>query len=327
MPVRNAAPTLSLCLKSLRRQTEQNWQCVVVNDGSVDSSKAILDRAAAQDPRIQVLHTQPQGIVAALGAGLELCQAPLVARMDADDWMHGERLERQCEWLDRHSEISAVGTRVRFFPRSPQLKDGRRSYERWLNGLSGPQSIRADAFVECPIAHPSLTLRTNVLRTFGYREMGWPEDYDLILRLLGKGHQLAVLPKRLIGWRDHPDRLSRTSETYSLDQFTRCKAAHLAADFLKGQPHYVLWGYGQTGKNLRKALLECGHSPSQIVELHPRRIGQFIHGAPVIHPDQLRCPGEPPLIVSVSGPTARNQIREALALKGFKETRDFICAA
>lgn len=327
LPVRNAASTLPACLKSLTRQTETRWQCVAVDDGSRDTSPAVLEAAAARDPRIQVVRTPPRGLVAALEAGLPHCRAPLVARMDADDWMHRERLELQCRWLDTHPQHTAVGSRVRLFPRTPALRQGRRAYEAWLNGLSDPESVRADAFVECPVAHPTLMIRTNVLKTFGYRDMDWPEDYDLILRLLDGGHALAIHPRRLLSWRDHPKRLSRTAETYSLDRFTQCKAAHLAEGFLKDSDHYTLWGYGHTGRNLRKALLEVGRTASYIIELHPGRLGQRIHGAPVVHPDELSALPPCPLVVSVSGSSARRRIRFALQQLSFQEGRDYVCAA
>src|SRR5438477_234229 len=80
-------------------------------------------------------------------------------------------------------------------------------------------------------------------------------------------------------WRDRPVRLSRTADRYGLDRFTACKAAFLAAHFLAATEAYVLWGYGPTGRALRRALLAEGKQPSHIVELHPGRIGNTIHGA------------------------------------------------
>ena len=327
LPVRNAASTLPACLRSLTRQTEVRWQCVIVNDGSSDSTRSVLEEASGQDPRIEVIHTPARGLVAALTTGLERCRAPLVARMDADDWMHRTRLEVQCNELDRRPECAALGTHVRSFPRGPELRDGRRRYEAWLNGLGSHRSIVQNAFVECPIAHPTLMIRTSILKAVGYRDMGWPEDYDLILRLLGDGHEMAVLPQRLLGWRDHPQRLSRTSETYGLDRFVDCKAAHLANGFLQGSDHYWLWGFGSSGRTLRKALLPFGHTPCHIIDIHPGRIGQSIHEAVVIHPGEITSLKRRPLVVSVSGEKARREIRFFLASRSFMETHDYIFAA
>ena len=167
--------------------------------------------------------------------------------------------------LEESPHLTAVGCHVRLFPRHA-LPEGRRAYERWLNSLDTPERVRQDAFVECPLAHPTLMLRREVLQTLGYRDCGWPEDYDLLLRLLTRGYEVGVVPQRLLSWRDTPGRLSRTSPTYALERFTACKAAFLAASFLKVTHTYILWGYGDTGKTLRRALLAYGKVPSHIVE-------------------------------------------------------------
>ena len=136
-----------------------------------------------------------------------------------------------------------------------------------------------------------------------------------------------MVPRRLVGWRDTPGRLSRTHDAYSDAAFTACKAEHLAASFLADTPQYVLWGYGGTGRALRAALAEHGRHPSHIVELHPGRLGQQIHGAPVVAPEALRALHGRRIVASVAGAGPRRQIRRALAEMGFEELRDFVCAA
>ncbi|MBW2232682.1 MAG: glycosyltransferase family 2 protein [Deltaproteobacteria bacterium] len=326
LPVHNAVSTLPVCLRSLARQTETAWHCVAVDDGSTDASLDLLRAAAAQDPRFEVVATPHGGLVAALRTGLARCGAPLVARMDADDVMHRHRLEAQREMLDAAPQLAAAGARVRIFPRAG-LRDGRRAYETWLNALGDSESVRRDAFVECPVAHPTLMIRRNVIESFGYRETAWAEDYDLVLRLLAAGEEIAIHPRRLLGWRDSPGRLSRTAPEYRPDRFTDCKAAHLASGFLEATSRYLLWGYGDTGRTLRRALARHDRTPSHIVELHPRRLGQRIHGAPVIHPDELRKMRPGRLVVSVAGAKARGLIRGELATLGWVDGRDFICAA
>ena len=170
-------------------------------------------------------------------------------------------------------------------------------------------------------------IRRDVLAALRYRDCGWPEDYDLVLRLLGAGHEVGVVPRRLLAWRDSAARLSRTSSTYALDRLTACKAAFLADQFLAGVDTYVLWGHGGTGRALRRALVAHGKRPSHVVEVHPGRLGQTIHGAPVVAPEALRTITGRPVVVSVAGAGPRRQIREALTTMGFHETRDFVCAA
>ena len=124
-----------------------------------------------------------------------------------------------------------------------------------------------------------------------------------------------------------PQCLSQTSPAYGVDRFTQCKAAHLADSFLAGSDRYVLWGYGGTGRSLRRALAARGKSPAAIVEVHPRRLGNTIHGAPVIAPDELREWRHLRLVASVAGVSARGKIRTALGGMGYRELDDFVCAA
>ena len=304
------------------------WKCeaLVVDNGSTDDTRAIAHAAAARDARIVVVATPHRGLVAALTAGLAHCRAPVVARMDADDVMHRARLAAQLAALAAAPELAAVGSHVRLFPRAT-LTDGRRAYERWLNAIDSPARVRADAFVECPVAHPTLAVRTDVVRAHGYRDCGWPEDYDLLLRLLIAGHAVGIVPRRLLCWRDTPGHLSRISPRYDIARFTACKAAFLATTILAAAETYVLWGFGHTGRALLHALRAHGKRPSHIVEVHPGRVGNIIHGAPVILPENLQNICGRPLIVSVAGELPRNRIRAALTAMGFIETRDFVCAA
>lgn len=326
LPAYDAAATLPACLRSLRRQTEPRWECVLVDDGSRDATRAVADAAARDDPRIRVRAIPHGGIVAALAEGLAHCTAPLVARMDADDVMHRERLAAQVAALGAAPGLAAVGCHVRFFPRRA-MTDGLRAYERWLLSVRSAADVRAEAFVECPVAHPTLVVRRAVLAAVGYRDAGWPEDYDLVLRLLAAGHEIGVVPRRLLAWRDAPARLTRTHPAYAQPRIVACKAAFLAAGFLAGDAPYVLWGHGGTGRALRRALATHGKRPSHVVEVHPGRVGNRIDNAPVVSPDRLATLPRGRLVASVAGAEARAEIRAFLAAIGWEEVRDFVVAA
>lgn len=326
IPAWNAALTLPTCLRSVLRQSEPGWECVIVDDGSQDDTLAWAHWFVQHDARFTVLATPHQGIVAALNAGLQRCRGRFVARMDADDIMHRQRLALQLHAFEADPELGAVGCHVRLFPRHA-LSPGRHTYEQWLNSIDTFARIRQETFVECPLAHPTLMFRRQVLADFGYRDCDWPEDYDLLLRLLLGHESIGVVARRLLSWRDSPQRLSRTSARYTLERFTACKAAFLAASFLVTTDTYRLWGYGDTGKALRRALLVYNKTPSHIVEIHPGRLGQRIHGAPVIPPRTLAQLPRCPVVVSVAGKEARYKIRQAMREMGFVELQDFVCAA
>src|SRR5215471_19365493 len=113
VPVFNAAGTLPATLASIRRQRGVELECVLVDDGSTDGSLALLQRYAALDPRFRVYPIEHGGIVAALQYGLERCRGRYVARMDADDIMHSERLAAQVALLEEQPGLAGAGCHVR----------------------------------------------------------------------------------------------------------------------------------------------------------------------------------------------------------------------
>ena len=326
LPVFNAADTLGSCLESVRRQTLVDWECLILDDGSEDASTEIAARATASDSRFTHIRLDHTGLIQTLNTGIDRCGGDWVARIDADDWMHRDRLASQVEALTAQPSVDLVGCHLRTFPRAA-VGEGSRDYEAWLNSMRSPADVYRERFIECPLAHPTWMLRRRTLEATRYRDRGWPEDYDLLLRLLQNGARAGVVPRRLLGWRHHPDRLSRRNPRYSLKSFTACRAAFLAADFLKNTDGYLLWGYGQTGRALRRALAENGKQLAGLIEVHRGRLGQTIHGAPVVAPDEIGRLPNLPLIISVSGLGPRNEIRARLWELNREEGHDYVCAA
>lgn len=323
IPARNAAATLEACLRSVARQTARDWECLVIDDGATDETAAIVRARAASDPRFRVEAARGRGLVAALAEGLAHARGRNVVRLDADDWMLRDRIEAQTALLDR---FEIVGCGVRRFPRAA-LGPGMRAYEAWLNALRDPGAIARDAFVECPVAHPAIAARTATLRRLGYRDAGWPEDYDLVLRALEAGIGIGTVPRRLVAWRISPDGASATDPRYGIDRFERCKAHYLCRGLLNGHDRFDLWGYGGTGRAIARALDRLGRRPRRIVDVHPGRIGGTAANAPVVAPDAVAPPDGTPMLVSVAGSEPRTRIRTFLHDLGYRDGADFVCVA
>ena len=299
---------------------------MAVDDGSIDDTRALLDGWAARDARVRVLRTGPRGIVAALQAAATAATGDLIARMDADDVAHPERLARQVALLDHDASLAACGTQVRYFPRE-HVREGARRYERWLNNLTAPDELDRDLFVECPIAHPTLLARREAFeRAGGYQDHGWPEDYDLVLRLRASGGRLANVPAVLLDWRERADRLSRTDGRYSEARFQACKAHYLARTRLQGRA-VVVWGAGPVGKRFALALFAEDVRLAAFVDLDPRKIGQMVHGVMVIAPPAIAQHPEAYVVAAVSGAGPRAEIRAQLLASGRREIHDYCAVA
>ncbi|HEY8469708.1 MAG TPA: glycosyltransferase [Longimicrobiales bacterium] len=345
LPCRNAAAHLPEAIASLEAQTYADFEVVAVDDGSTDATATLLDAWAARDGRVRVLHTPPRGLVPALASALAAAAGELIARMDADDIAEPDRLARQVALLDARPDVVACGTRVRYFPRGA-VRDGARRYEQWLNALTEPEELARDIFVECPIAHPTLVVRRAALEAVGgYRDPGWPEDYDLVLRLWAAGGRLANVPAVLLRWRERPDRTSRTDPRYSADAFRRCKVHHLRRTLLRAPEAAdaagreaaglegaatraaVVWGAGPVGKHFARELVRQGVPLAAFVDLDPRKIGQQVYGVPVVAPAEIGRFRGALALAAVGSPGAREEIRAALNDAGWREGVDYVAVA
>ena len=134
MPCFNAQGTVDDAVDSILKQSFGNFELIAVDDGSTDQTANQLRDWAGKDPRVRILSLSHAGIIEALNAGLVACRAELIARMDADDHAHPERLARQVDYLTEHSEIAVVSSYVEAFP-SDQVQEGFRRYVEWLNSL------------------------------------------------------------------------------------------------------------------------------------------------------------------------------------------------
>ena len=326
LPVRDAAATLGPCLESVLGQSLPEIEVIAVDDGSRDGSGSLLEERSRADPRLVVLRTPPRGLVAALNTALAAARAPLVARMDADDLAHRDRLALQVARLEGDPRVDVLGSRVGLL--GEPVRDGMRAYVEWLNGLLDHETIVRDLFVESPLVHPSVALRAESLRGLrGWRAFDGPEDYDLWLRAWEAGLRFAKLPETLLHWRDAPGRLTRTDPRYAPERFRALKLEVLLRGPLAGARPAVVWGAGPIGKGWARALEQAGRAVRAFVEVDPRKIGATIHGAPVVPAEGALAFAGALHLAAVGQPGARERIREQAKRLGILDGRDLVAVA
>lgn len=331
LPIYNAASTLAQTLDSLLNQRAADFEIIAIDDGSTDSSLSVLNTYAQKDKRIVIIASPHVGLVRALNLGIKKTSGRLIARMDADDVSHPDRLNQQQTFLKQNSDIALVSSYIQCFPR-PKVMGGFRVYEHWLNSLCTPRDIAREIFIESPLVHPSIMIRRTALEAVdGYCDLGWAEDYDLWLRLHLANYKLAKIPLVLHFWREHDTRLTRKDNRYSAANFLRAKIHYLCQTSLLADPHVIIWGSGQLGGRLAKGLLEKEKYAIAFVDVNPKKIGSTRRGLPIIGPDQLQkvwLQNDQPLILAaVPSRGARGLIRQYLKGLNMVEGHHFLCVA
>ncbi len=325
LPCRDAGTTLDAALYSLSTQSFVSFEVLAIDDGSTDQTAGILRAWEARDARVRVFSSDRRGLVSALQMAATHSRGALLARMDADDIAHPHRFREQVAFLDANPAIAACGTGVRYIPREA-VRVGARRYERWINSVVSSDDIERDLFVECPIPHPTLILRRSAFESIGgYRDVEWPEDYDLILRLWASGHQLGKVPDVLLDWRESAGRASRTDARYSEDAFRRCKIAYIGRRI--GGRSVAVCGAGPVGKAFARALLRHGHPVAAFVDVDPRKIGQMVYEIPVVSMRERDAYRDCYLLAAVGSDRGRADIRADLTTRGLVEPRDFCAVA
>ena len=199
MPVFNTEQYLPFALESIRNQTCEDFEFIILDDGSSDASVHIIQQFAEGDDRVRFFPLEHRGYVSLLRRGLNHCRGEFVARMDSDDISMPERFEKQLAYLREHPDVVAVGTRVVLIDpygsrvEKPTHKTTHEEIEEEL--LAG---------IGWALVHPSVMMRREpLIAVGGYREdLMVSEDLDLFLRLAEVG-KLANLPDVLLQYRQH----------------------------------------------------------------------------------------------------------------------------
>jgi hypothetical protein len=238
LPVKNGLPHLHDAVASLVAQTHPDIEVLVIDDGSDDGGpQQVLTQALSH---VRVMRSKGQGLAAALNTGLRAATGAFIARQDADDWSHPERLARQIQFLMRHPEIDILGATADIVDAEGRPIDavsnegGLREYD----SLQTPDAL-ADALLEANVLLSGTVIaRRDLLRRAGGYRPGFTgaEDYDLWLRLLPDA-RFAKLPTRLYTYRVHARQVSqqyegvgRASAARAREEYEERQAALLQVD-------------------------------------------------------------------------------------------------
>lgn len=198
MPCWNSAATLPAALASLQAQTYENWECILVDDGSTDDPASVV--AAAADPRIRYIRLdRNRGRGAARNVALERANGELVAMLDADDWLYPGKLGAQVRVMLSYPELSLVSTGMAIVDARNELCGVRRS--RSSKGLMLCDRARE-------LRAPSMPFGPSMLRADRAKKTGFDasytiaEDFEFLLRFT-IGQAYGILPEIAYVYNEH----------------------------------------------------------------------------------------------------------------------------
>ncbi|MEM9671358.1 MAG: glycosyltransferase family 2 protein [Bacteroidota bacterium] len=325
LPFYNAENTLHSATNSILNQSLEQWELILVDNASTDHSRSIAQSLAKQDTRIRLVNEPNRSVVSAFNAGLAQAQGAYIARMDADDISHPDRLKLQSDFLNKYSETDIVSGQVHY--QSEVSQEGMQQYVNWVNSITTPKQILQNQFVELPTINPSLMFRRSALEKFGsYRFGDFPEDYELILRWLSQGAIISKVDDIVLDWHDSSHRLTRTDARYSTEAFYRIKTSYLTKWLEQNNPFYpnvVVWGAGRKSRQRAKLLEKAGITISAFIDVVPNKTNE----APCIFYQDIAPPGQYFILSYVSNRGRRVEIRDFLLAKGYREAIDFLLVA
>lgn len=220
LAVCNGARHLERSLASMAGQTFADFELVLIDDGSSDSTPDILSAFERSEPRAIVVRQENRGLTASLNRGIAIARGSYIARQDADDISLPERFGRQVAFLDAHPDVAAVGS-------GADVIDGSGAVIGTLTTVCAPDSVKRGLMtLRATPVHGSMMMRREALvAAGGYREaFRYGQDYDLWLRLVSRS-AIDNLPEVLYRWR--MDR----GAVYSTRRIEQLKYAGLALGF------------------------------------------------------------------------------------------------
>lgn len=206
LPAYNCETYIASSVTSILEQVYDNFELIIVNDGSTDRTSKIL--STLTDQRIRIINNDGnKGLIYSLNKAIDESKGEYIARMDADDVAANDRIEKQVHWLLHHPETAVIGTFIRIID-----ENGNEKADWKLDrATASADAIKKSMIRENCLAHPTIMARAEVLKRYKYAaNQKNIEDYDLWLRMLADGLVIEKVPQPLLYYREHATSVTST---------------------------------------------------------------------------------------------------------------------
>lgn len=213
VPCYNCAAYLQECIDSIKNQSCDGWECIIVDDGSTDGSEEILDNLVGKDGRFKVIHTENHGISLARNIAIESARGKYIIPFDADDVFCSNAIETFQRYIKDYPDASLYVPMIYKFG----LKNGLQS-RKWC-GYIDLKSRNTPSNTSC-------FRKSDWERVGGYRPGFAFEDWEFWLRLLYKNDNVINIPEVLMHYRIHEGSSFQTSKPRHDEEFMKIVNAH-----------------------------------------------------------------------------------------------------
>jgi len=202
MPVYNGQKFIKEAVESILEQTFNDFELIIVNDGSIDKTGEIIKFFSERDNRVRVFtNAKNIGCYQSRNIGLATAQGKFIAVMDSDDISVANRFELQLKFMEENPSVGVVGGNAKIIDENGQ-------YKFTTNMPKADKLIRWQLCFSNPFIHPSVLMRKEIVKQLnGYNTYMVAQDYDLIERMTDVT-KLANLPEVLVLYRQHGDNLT-----------------------------------------------------------------------------------------------------------------------
>ncbi|TAH21991.1 MAG: glycosyltransferase [Cytophagales bacterium] len=216
MSAYNAEKYIAIAIESVLAQTFQDFEFIIVDDGSKDNTLAIAKHYQAQDTRIVIDSHENMGLGNSLNRGMGMAKGEWIARMDADDIMLPHRLEEQVKYLRQHPEVGVLSCWAYYIGHQGKIIGKLKSPTDLNNPQDSQRYLEQNKVIY--ILHPGTIMKKEVvLRIGGYKPIAPSQDIDLWNRLVEHGVVIICTNQILMQYRIHEDSITTSQHINSLN--------------------------------------------------------------------------------------------------------------
>lgn len=291
----NGEEFLEEMFESVFSQTFQEFEWIIVDDGSTDSTWEKLKQY--NDKRIRMYRLPAnKGVGFANKYALSLANGDYIAKVDADDISLPNRFEKQVDFLDTHPKIDLIDTFIDYFPHDEKVENSelfhylKNSHQIQINRERSSDEISEELFWGCWVINAAIMGRREQINTIGYSEdMIQGEDYLMFYEMNKAGMKFYRFPEKLVKIRVSNFSTTTRNQHMIKDISLQIKGSELESFFRDKSRLYVIWGAGQNGKDTFDYIqIKFQIKPFAFFDSAEEKIGKKISNIPIMKPTDVK---------------------------------------